>query len=147
MWSRLFWEGVNNFIPKVTVKPNKRHPWITKNIITLINKKMKLFKTLNGNPNSAENFANYKAACKIPLTECITAQEQYLWNLGRGKNGQQKLWKHIHNQMVNPIFVIHLLTMKLLRQRCCLICLLRRSKVISIMILLTTTSCLDQITK
>jgi hypothetical protein len=96
LWSRHFWEGVNNYVPKVAAKPNKRYPWITKKNVTLIRRKNELFKIVNDYPHSAEHLADYKTACKVVRKECMLAQEQYLWYLGRGKNGQQKLWKHIH---------------------------------------------------
>jgi hypothetical protein len=97
-WKAKFWECVNICIPKKLVRGNKAHPWITRNIINLINKRNRLFKAWRSNPSCNDTHHKYLCVKKKLRQSIKSAHEQYMWLLGRGRGGQQRLWKYLHAQ-------------------------------------------------
>ena len=97
-WKVVFWECVDECIPKRLSKCKVRHPWITRKILKLIKSRNSLFKKWRNNPTCPLTHSNYIDIKERTRNAIKNAHETYLWNLGQGRDGQQNLWKYIHKK-------------------------------------------------
>jgi hypothetical protein len=103
-WEELkntFWQCVNSCIPKRTVKGKSGHPWVTRKVVQIIHKRDKLFKKWRSDPFSTSVLLAYLSAKRLARKNISSSFESYMWNLGRGREGQQIMWKHIHSKSKN----------------------------------------------
>jgi hypothetical protein len=79
------------------IKGKSRHPWVTRKVVQLIHKRDKLFKKWRSDPSSTSAHLAYLSDKRLAIKNIRSSFDSYIWNLSRGREGQQKMWKNIHS--------------------------------------------------
>lgn len=87
IWRDIFWTCVGKSIPSCKISDNKDLRWLTKNFVSLIHKRDRLFMVCRS--IRTDVFHEKYLCARNTLKKIKKARNDFMWKLGKRKDGQK----------------------------------------------------------